>query len=175
MDEASATALGAPLAPLLPVAVTSTSRDCSRGTCNSRLLPLLSFRDIKSCSDALFQPLFRHAASWPLTLALRSTSGQDIGDGVWLLFAALLPRTAKLQVPAPSAPARLTVRMWHDGRGSARRGAPAGVAEGARGIGLRDGGQGDERHGSQRRLGPGARGRDAAGGHAASDELDAAH
>ena len=31
-------------------------------------------------------------------------SGQDLGDGVWPLLAALLPRTAKLQAPTPPAP-----------------------------------------------------------------------
>ena len=40
----------------------------------------------------------------------RATSGQDLGDGVWPVLAALLPRTAALQVaPDPSSPAHLAL------------------------------------------------------------------
>ena len=35
---------------------------------------------------------------------VRRTSGQDLGDGVWSVLAALLPRIAALQVTVPSRP-----------------------------------------------------------------------
>ena len=34
-----------------------------------------------------------------------SSRGQDLGDGVWSVLAALLPRTAALQVDGPYPPA----------------------------------------------------------------------
>ena len=49
-------------------------------------------------------------AARPVTGAprARSTSGQDLGDGVWSVLAALLPRTAALQVIASCLAARLS-------------------------------------------------------------------
>jgi hypothetical protein len=38
----------------------------------------------------------------------RPTSGQDLGDGVWPVLAALLPRTAAIQVIASCLAARLS-------------------------------------------------------------------
>ncbi len=57
---------------------------------------------------------------FPLTPLARRTSGQDLGDGVWPLLAALLPRTATLQARLPPPPAgppslagpRLDLAAW---------------------------------------------------------------
>jgi hypothetical protein len=104
----------------------------------------------------------------------RPTSGQDLGDGFWPVLAALLPRTAALQVTAISPPACLSAfqcsaaalradRSCISSRGVSCR-VPPGIVERARGAGKRRGGQRDELLGAQRRTGPWARGCEAVGG-----------
>ncbi len=44
-------------------------------------------------------------AAWGVTGAVRArgSSGQDLGDGIWPVLAALLPRTARIQVLADTS------------------------------------------------------------------------
>jgi hypothetical protein len=79
-------------------------------------------------------------------LPLRATSGQDLRDGVWPLLAALLPRTAALQVTAllPPSPSSLPLSLMCASLAAAW-GLGSGILEGAYGGGKWRGGQGDER------------------------------
>jgi hypothetical protein len=60
--------------------------------------------------------------------APRATSGQDLGDGVWPILAALLPRTAALRVAAPPRPRFLRARAHVPARSAARPGRPGSAA-----------------------------------------------
>jgi hypothetical protein len=76
------------------------------------LYAFLAFLSI--CLLALsFFPLF-FSFIYPPSLSFthaRASSGQDLGDGVWAVLAAFLPRTAVLQVTATSPPTRLPYRL----------------------------------------------------------------
>ncbi len=69
----------------------------------------------------------------------RGSSGQDLGDGVWPVLAALLPRAAALKVSAPSPPAPALSPCagapWSASRSAPRRCAPTDGGCGVAGRG----------------------------------------